>query len=65
MPAFNMIVSFTDGTTEEWVFDEDPNVQIGEWLKQDSTWVNVQGVHVNLGNVKRIETKEIDGHTDK
>lgn len=64
MSAYSLIINYSDGTTDEWTFNENPNTKISEWLKQETTWVNIQGIHVNLNNVKRMETKEIDAGTD-
>ncbi|GAF14683.1 hypothetical protein JCM19046_998 [Bacillus sp. JCM 19046] len=64
MSAYNLIINYSDGTTEEWTFDHNPNTEVNEWIKQDTGWVNIQGILINLNNVKRMETKEIDGGTD-
>ncbi|ALA54652.1 hypothetical protein CAY60_005775 [Shouchella clausii] len=65
MPAYKVVLSFIDGTMDEWLFEENPNLKISEWTKQQTGWVNIQGTYVNTNTVKRIETIEIDEQTDR
>lgn len=65
MPANKVVLSFIDGTMDEWLFEENPNLKISEWTKQQTGWVNIQGTYVNTNTVKRIETIEIDEQTDR
>ncbi|WYU50354.1 hypothetical protein MHH67_13315 [Bacillus sp. FSL K6-0047] len=65
MPAYKVVLSFIDGTMDEWLFEENPNLKISEWTKQQTGWVNIQGTYVNTNTVKRIETIKIDEQTDR